>query len=183
MKTRNNQSHADETLLNQSITRRSFVKRSAVASAATVFGVRTLLGESDLDPNPAYTAQEVLGYTVVFDECSLVADVADETAAALKIADWALGNFEFGEMLTDFNPTSNLTMWDPSTYDTRTEEVYSFAPPNIPDAVVSWTTGASADATFSVAPNVLGGLTVRVFVPAGSITIETQTKGIRRKAE
>jgi hypothetical protein len=39
MKTRNNQSHADETLLNQSITRRSFVKRSAVASAATVFGM------------------------------------------------------------------------------------------------------------------------------------------------
>lgn len=42
MKTRNNQSHADETLLNQSITRRSFVKRSAVASAATVFGVAIL---------------------------------------------------------------------------------------------------------------------------------------------
>lgn len=39
MKTRNNQSNADETLLNQSITRRSFVKRGAVASAATVFGV------------------------------------------------------------------------------------------------------------------------------------------------
>lgn len=39
MKTRNNQSHADETLLNQSITRRNFVKRSALASAATVFGV------------------------------------------------------------------------------------------------------------------------------------------------
>ena len=38
MKTRNNQSNADETILNQSITRRSFVKRGAVASAATVFG-------------------------------------------------------------------------------------------------------------------------------------------------
>ena len=39
MKTRNNQSNADETILNQSITRRSFVKRGAVASAATVFGI------------------------------------------------------------------------------------------------------------------------------------------------
>ncbi len=44
MKTRNNQSNADETLLNQSITRRSFVKRGAVASAATVFGGACMLG-------------------------------------------------------------------------------------------------------------------------------------------
>ena len=41
MKTRNNDSTHDETLLNQSITRRSFVKRGAVASAATVFGIST----------------------------------------------------------------------------------------------------------------------------------------------
>ena len=38
MKTRNNDSTQNETLLNQNITRRSFVKRGAVASAATVFG-------------------------------------------------------------------------------------------------------------------------------------------------
>ena len=42
MKTRNNQSNADETILNQSITRRSFVKRGAVASAATVFGAASV---------------------------------------------------------------------------------------------------------------------------------------------
>lgn len=39
MKTRNNDSTPNDTLLNQGITRRSFVKRGAVASAATVFGV------------------------------------------------------------------------------------------------------------------------------------------------
>ena len=42
MKKRNNQSNADETILNQSITRRSFVKRGAVASAATIFGIATI---------------------------------------------------------------------------------------------------------------------------------------------
>jgi hypothetical protein len=42
MKTRSNDSTNDETLLNQSITRRSFVKRGAVASAATVFGIVAL---------------------------------------------------------------------------------------------------------------------------------------------
>ena len=47
MKTRNNQSNADETLLNQSITRRSFVKRGAVASAATVFGVIIPVARAD----------------------------------------------------------------------------------------------------------------------------------------
>lgn len=52
MKTRNNQSNADETLLNQSITRRSFVKRSAVASAATVFGLSMAAKAQSLNTTP-----------------------------------------------------------------------------------------------------------------------------------
>ena len=73
MKTRNNQPPADETFLNQSITRRSFVKRGAVASAATVFGMGTILasvpgpptgnpGAVEDGPNVVY-----LGVTYIID--------------------------------------------------------------------------------------------------------------------
>ena len=181
MKTRNNQSHADETLLNQSITRRSFVKRSAVASAATVFGVGSLLGNIPSGPNP-YIAKVSLGFTVVLEEGTIEADVADMTAAAVKLSEWGAGEWKPGEADPSSVPDGSLTLWDETPYDTRYREVYSYAPPSTPDAPVVTPSGASTGASITITPNAGGGFHVKVVVPpGGSITIDVQTQGIRDK--
>ena len=139
-----------------------------------MFGVGSLLGNIPGQPNP-YIAKESLGYTIVIEEGSAYADVADMPAAALKIADWGNGLFQQGEG-GDPLPDGSLTMWDKTSYDTRTEEVH------ILDKPLIWSSGATLAATITIMPNAGGGFHITLIVPpGGSITINVQGKEIRAK--